>query len=72
MPTALEKPFRHNTEMQCNKSIISSGTLTSVAFTSALTIEISKVGRLLLRVTSRFVSAAVPFLTTFVRTSKAA
>ena len=53
IPTYLLNPFLQSKEIFSIKSPSKSGTLTSL-FTRFLTIEISNVGKLELRVTSRF------------------
>jgi len=53
IPTCLLNPFLQSKEIFSIKSPSKSGTLTSL-FTRFLTIDMSKVGKLELRVTSRF------------------
>jgi len=71
IPTCLLKLFLQRREMFSTRSERTSGTFTSL-FTIFLTIEIRRVGKLELLVTSRFVSSHFPSLTTFARTSSAA
>ena len=71
IPTCLLNPFLQSKEMFSIKSPSKSGTFTSL-LTRFLTIEMSKVGKLELLVTSRFESFDFPSLTTFARTSNAA
>jgi hypothetical protein len=59
-------------EITFTRSVRMSGTLSSGAFMKVLSIEISRVGRELLFVMSRFVSSDLPLMIMFCRTLKAA
>jgi len=71
MPTYLLKLFLHRREISSTKSDSRSGTLTSL-LTIFLTIEIKRVGKLELLVTSRLESSHLPSFTTLPKTSRAA
>jgi len=71
IPTCLLKLFLHNKDIFSIKSTNKSETLTSL-LTRFLTIEMSRVGKDELLVTSKFESSHLPSLTTFAKTSRAA